>query len=92
MGAWWVGTLLGSWLGISCSVGGEQLLSFAPLVFLGFYFPLSLVVIFFFPYNLKFFLIIKLFSSPHTFLSHFYPFDCPPSSHDGVVGKQLCGA
>lgn len=37
---------LGCWLGISCLVGGGQLLLFAPLVFLGFYFPLSLVVLF----------------------------------------------
>lgn len=38
--------LVGGWLGISCLLGGGQLLSFAPLIFLGFYFPLSLAVLF----------------------------------------------
>jgi len=39
-GGWWgaaVWGLTGHWL-----IGGEQLFSFASLVFLGFYFPLSL--------------------------------------------------
>lgn len=80
--------LLGDWLGVSCLVGWWATAFICTTclswVLFSSLFGCSFLCVFF-PYNfLKFlFNYQTVFISTHKFLSHFYPFDCPPSSHDG---------